>query len=412
MKTITCPKCHEKIELNNEIIAELLKDTDNQKIQEEIQKRVDSRTKEIEAKYQAEAKLKSMQDMEAKQKEINSLQTQIKVLETKIENHQNETKLAVSDAISSYKEELNKKDQELIMLKDEVSDVKKEAEIQQNYLKSEHAKELESKDKEIARFREYRYGDSTKDLGESLEKYCEDCFEEMRAIAFPNAQFYKDTTNVKEEDEVKGSKGDYIFKELDNEGNEIVSILFDMKTEKENTEKKRTNESHFDKLDKDRNKKNCEYAVLVSTLEADSKVYNKGITDVSHKYPKMFVVRPELFMSIIGLIRSFALKSFEYKKEIIQYKQSNVDVENFENQLDEFKTAFGKQFKWASDRYNDAIKQLDTAIENLQKMRESLTSSQKHLTQANDKVEDISIRKLTYSNKTMKEKFEKAKNSD
>lgn len=412
MKTITCPKCHEKIELNNEIIAELLKDTDNQKIQEEIQKRVDSRTKEIEAKYQAEAKLKSMQDMEAKQKEISSLQTQIKVLETKIENHQNETKLAVSDAVSSYKEELNKKDQELIMLKDEVSDVKKEAEIQQNYLKSEHAKELESKDKEIARFREYRYGDSTKDLGESLEKYCEDCFEEMRAIAFPNAQFYKDTTNVKEEDEVKGSKGDYIFKELDNEGNEIVSILFDMKTEKENTATKKTNESHLDKLDRDRTKKNCEYAVLVSTLEADSKVYNKGIVDVSHKYPKMFVVRPEFFMSIIGLIRSFALKSFEYKKEIIQYKQSNVDVENFEAELDEFKTAFGKQFKWASDRYNDAIKQLDTAIENLQKMRESLTSSQKHLTQANDKVEDISIRKLTYSNKTMKEKFEKAKNSD
>lgn len=244
---------------------------------------------------------------------------------------------------------------------------------------------------------------STKMLGETLEQHCETAFNLIRATAFPNAYFEKDT------DARTGSMGDYIFKDADDSGLEIVSIMFEMKNEADQTATKKKNEDFFKELDKDRNEKGCEYAVLVSLLEPESELYNMGIVDVSHRYPKMYVIRPQFFIPMITLLRNAALKSLQYKSELAHVKAQNMDITRFEDNLNEFKTAFGRNWRLASDGFEEAVKRIDDAIKDLEKTKEALHKSANNLRLANDKAEDLTIKKLTRGNPTMAAKFDELK---
>ena len=247
---------------------------------------------------------------------------------------------------------------------------------------------------------------STKMVGETLEQHCETTFNQLRATAFPSAYFEKDN------DASRGSKGDYIFKESDDAGTEIVSIMFEMKNESDETATKRKNEDFFKELDKDRNEKGCEYAILVSLLEPDSELYNSGIVDVSHRYPKMYVVRPQFFIPIITLLRNAAMSSLEYKSELALVKSQNIDVTSFEDDLETFKTAFGKNYDLASRRFETAIEEIDKSIDHLEKTKKALQGSERNLRLANDKAQDVTIKKLTRGNPTMKAKFSELENQD
>ncbi len=255
------------------------------------------------------------------------------------------------------------------------------------------------KDEEIALRKDMKVKLSTKMIGETLEQHCEDEFNKLRATAFPKAYFEKDN------DSKSGSKGDFIYKENDEDGNEIISIMFEMKNESDETATKKKNDDFLKELDKDRNEKKCEYAVLVSLLEAESEYYNSGIVDVSHKYPKMYVIRPQFFIPIITLLRNAALNSMKYKSELALVKAQNIDVTNFENELNDFRDGFGRNFRLASDKFRIAIESIEKSIEQLQKTKEALLSSEKNLRLANDKAEDLTIKKLTRGNPTMMEKF-------
>ncbi len=258
---------------------------------------------------------------------------------------------------------------------------------------------IKYKDEEIVRTKDMKLKLSTKMLGETLEQHCEIEFNKLRATAFQKAYFEKDN------DSRSGSKGDYIYKENDQDGNEIISIMFEMKNEGDETVTKKRNEDFFRELDKDRNEKKCEYAVLVSLLEAENEYYNSGIVDVSHKYPKMYVIRPQFFIPMITLLRNAAINSMKYKSELAMVRAQNVDVTNFENELNEFRDGFGRNFRLASDKFRTAIESIDKSIEQLQKTKEALQSSEKNLRLANDKAEDLTIKKLTRGNPTMMEKF-------
>ena len=294
MAEIKCPKCGEIIKISKDDYNALLNDIEK----EEINNRVEERVKNIEKQYDAEYKLKAKETESEQKEQIGKLNNEIAVLKERLQNADVKTKSAVIAAESSLKDELQKKNEEI------------------NNLKNEYEFTLKAKDEEIKRWKEFQVGDSTKDLGESLEKYCKDSFDEIRSVAYPNAYFDKDN-DVDEE-----GKGDFIFKDFQ-EGIELVSIMFEMKNQKDTTKTKHKNEDFLQKLDKNRKTKGCEYAVLVSTLEEESKLYNKGIVDVSHIYPKMYVIRPQFFLTIISLISTMARNSFEDKKKLIEYQQEN-----------------------------------------------------------------------------------------
>ncbi|MBQ9004501.1 MAG: DUF2130 domain-containing protein, partial [Eggerthellaceae bacterium] len=251
----------------------------------------------------------------------------------------------------------------------------------------------------IERLKDMKSRLSTKRVGESLEQHCQYEFDRIRAMAFPNAYFERDT------DSTQGTKGDFIFREEDEYGNEIISIMFEMKNIEDSNSRKKRNEDHFAKLDKDRIKKGCEYAILVSLLEPENELYNEGIVDVSHRYEKMYVIRPQFFIPIISLLRNASLGSLEYKRELALVRQQELDITNFERDLDRFKEGFFKNFGDASARFEDAIKAIDKAIADLQKAREKLVMTETHLGRANKKLEDLTVKKLTRKNPTMKEKF-------
>ena len=262
------------------------------------------------------------------------------------------------------------------------------------------------KDDEIARLKDFKQKLSTKMVGETLEQHCEIEFNKLRATAFQNAYFEKDN------DSSSGNKGDFIYKENDDTGNEIISIMFEMKNENDETATKKRNEDFFAKLDKDRKNKNCEYAVLVSLLESDNEFYNTGIVDVSHRFNKMYVIRPQFFIQIITLLKNAAMNSMKYKTELNLIKNQNLDITNFEEKIDTFKTGFAKNYDLASRKFNTAIEEIDKTITHLQKTKEALISSENNLRLANNKANDLTIKKLIYNNSTMKEKFSNLKSSD
>ena len=305
------------------------------------------------------------------------------------------------------------KDVTIADLKSKIDKFEVEQELSESKLRKGLEDQIKDRDNQIERLKDLKLQLSTKMLGETLEQHCEVEFNRIRATAFPNAYFEKDNKVSKKDEETgKGSKGDYIFRDKDDAGNEIVSIMFEMKNEGDETENKQKNEKFLEKLDKDRREKNCEYAVLVSLLEPESELYNVGIVDVSYKYPKMYVVRPQFFIQIITLLRNAALNTMEYKAELALVRAQNVDITNFEGKLSDFQTGFARNYDLASRKFKEAIEEIDKSIDHLQKTKAALLSTDNNLRLANDKAQDISIKKLTRGNPTMAQKFEDLKSTD
>lgn len=398
-------------------LKEKLKSTES-KMALEIEKAVNEKDRELTEKsqkqlYESNSKIQQLQSrletdinkMELRLKdEIAKKEQEISNLKMQIATKNSEQDLAVSKAIAEKNQELNIKEQEIIALNSKFNSAENEYKIKENAIKEKFEKELKDKDELIGYYKDFKARQSTKMVGESLERHCENEFNKLRATAFKNAYFEKDN------DARSGSKGDYIFKEFDENGVEIISIMFEMKNEMETTATKHKNEDFFKELDKDRNEKNCEYAVLVSLLEADDEFYNSGIVDVSYRYEKMYVIRPQFFIPMITLLRNAALNSLKYKQELVEIRNQNIDITNFENNLMEFKDSFSRNYYYAHDRFIDAIKEIDKSIEHLQKIKEKLTKSDNHLRTANNKIEDVTIKKLTKGNPTMQSKFENLKN--
>ena len=340
----------------------------------------------------AEAKLlNELQKAAAtKDAEIQSLQSRLAAAEVT-------QKLALTEAVTAVTKERDE-------LKNGLDRAALEKQLAETALRDKYETQLKDRNGEIERLRDMKARLSTKMIGETLEQHCEIEFNRLRATAFPKAYFEKDN------DARTGSKGDYIFRDMDDAGTEIVSIMFEMKNEGDETATKKKNEDFFKELDKDRTEKGCEYAVLVSLLEPDSELYNAGIVDVFHRYPKMYVVRPQFFIPIITLLRNAAMKSLQYKSELALVKAQNIDITHFESQLDDFKTAFGRNWRLASDGFEEAVKRIDEAIKDLEKTKEALHKSANNLRIANDKAEDLTVKKLTRGNPTMESKFEELKN--
>ena len=415
---IKCPNCKTEFELDEASYDNILKQVRDQKFEEEIQTRLKFAEKEKEdAVKLAEEKLKNslQNELAERDKVINSLKANSKLelanelakkeaeileMKSKIDKAEVQKELAVKDAVQAIEKERDS-------LANEVQNKVKDAQLLEKTLKEKHLSELQGKDAiikhkddEIARVKDMKLKLSTKMLGETLEQHCEIEFNKLRATAFQHSYFEKDN------DSSSGSKGDYIFRESDQDGNEIVSIMFEMKNENDATATKKKNEDFFAKLDKDRKAKNCEYAVLVSLLESDNEYYNNGIVDVSYKYPKMFVVRPQFFIQIITLLRNAGMNALKYKQELNLMKSQNIDITNFEEKINTFKDGFARNYELASRKFKTAIEEIDKTIKHLQKTKEALLSSENNLRLANNKADDLTIKKLTYGNPTMKAKFD------
>lgn len=353
---------------------------------EKLRQEQEAASKLIEAKHQSDLH----QATAAKDSEIQSLAAKLSAGEVA-------QKLAVNEAVTVVVKERDE-------LKNGLDRAALEKQLSETALKDKYETQLKDRDDAIERLKDMKARLSTKMIGETLEQHCEIEFNRLRATAFPRAYFEKDN------DARTGSKGDYIFRDLDDSGTEIVSIMFEMKNENDETATKKKNEDFLKELDKDRTEKGCEYAVLVSLLEPDNELYNAGIVDVFHRYPKMYVVRPQFFIPIITLLRNAAMKSLQYKAELALVKSQNIDITNFENQLDDFKTAFGRNWRLASDGFEEAVKRIDEAIRDLEKTKEALHKSANNLRLANDKAEDLTVKKLTRGNPTMSAKFAELKN--
>ena len=322
-----------------------------------------------------------------------------RLAEEKFSALQDKQKLAVAEAVSAVEKERDD-------LRNGLKQAELEKQLAEKSLKDKYETQIKDRDDAIERLRDMKARLSTKMVGETLEQHCETEFNRIRATAFPRAYFEKDN------DARSGSKGDYVFRDLDERDTEIVSIMFEMKNESDTTATKKKNEDFLKELDRDRNEKGCEYAILVSLLEPDSELYNSGIVDVFHRYPKMYVIRPQFFIPIITLLRNAAMKALEYKSELALVKAQNVDVTNFENDLQKFQSAFAKNYDLASRQFQQAIDEIDKSISHMQKTKDSLMASIRNIRLANDKAQDVSIKKLTRSNPTMSAKFEELDSQD
>ena len=450
MNEIKCPNCGTVIKIDESIYAKIVKQVRDKEFNEDLKKRLEEehlreeqalelQKTSLEQYYQdKEYKLKEEYNksiLELKQQVLNKdLETkeilskkdkELVELKTKLDN---QTELVKSKVSKEYQDEvyqkekiisqlqsdimiqeskyklelqdnLNKKDKEIGSLQNTIENTKNSYLLKENNLKEAYEEKLKLKDEQIAYYKDFKAKQSTKMIGESLEVHCNNEFNKLRPL-FPKSYFEKDN------DCKNGSKGDFIFRDYDDEGTEITSIMFEMKNEADKTASKHKNEDFFKELDKDRKEKNCEYAVLVSMLEIDNDYYNEGIVDVSYKYPKMYVIRPQFFIPIITLIRVMGLNTLEYKKEIELLQKENIDISHFEENMNSFKESFGRNYRLASDKFKKAIEEIDKTIEHLQKTKENLLSSDKNLRIANDKAEGLSIKKLTSNSKTVREMFE------
>lgn len=355
---------------------------------------------EHQLKLKDEEKKTELALKESKLKEEYS--NQIYELKSTIKNNETEKELAIQKAVSEKEKKLQDKEATIQRLEGTIESNKTKADLEKKSIEDTYQKMLQLKEEEVEKYKDLKTRMSTKMIGETLEQHCLNEFNKIRMTAFPNAYFEKDN------DAKSGSKGDFIFRE-EKDGVEVLSIMFEMKNEMDTTATKHKNEDFFKELDKDRTEKKCEYAVLVSLLEADNDYYNGGIVDVSYRYPKMYVIRPQCFISMITLLRNASLNSLEYKKQLLVAQNQNIDVKNFEDKLLDFQDKFGKNYALASKKFQTAIDEIDKSIEHLTKIKENLLSSENNLRLANDKAQDLSIKKLTRGNPTMKEKFEDAK---
>lgn len=418
MNEIICPNCKKAFKVDEAGFADILKQVRDHQFEEEILNRLALAEKEKESAVKlAEANIKNtlqeqlakkdqeLADLKAK-KEIElsmklfEKESELLQLKSKIDNAEVEKKLAITDATKIIEKERDE-------LANSVKMKETEKELLQKSLTEQYLSELKEKDaiikykdEEIALRKDMKLKLSTKMIGETLEQHCETEFNKLRATAFQKAYFEKDN------DSKSGSKGDFIYRESDNAGNEIISIMFEMKNEGDETQTKKRNEDFLKELDRDRTEKRCEYAVLVSVLEADSEYYNSGIVDVSHKYPKMYVVRPQFFIPIITLLRNAAMNSIQYKAELALVRSQNIDITNFEEKMNKFKEGFARNYDLASRKFKDAIDGIDKTIKELEKTKAALLSSENNLRLANEKTEELTIKKLTHGNPTMKAKFD------
>ena len=432
MNEIICPHCHKAFKVDEAGYADILKQVRDHQFEEELHNRLTLAEKDKQSAIQiAEAKVREALQEQLAQKETALIQlksekeaelaqklaqketevAQLKAektneltqLKAQLDNAEVAKKLAITEAVQKIEKERDN-------LLNEVKTKELEKQNLESTLVQEYTAKLQSKEEiikykeeEIARVKDMKAKLSTKMIGETLEQHCETEFNKLRATAFQNAYFEKDN------DARSGSKGDFIYKETDEAGNEIISIMFEMKNEGDETATKKKNEDFFKELDKDRNEKKCEYAVLVTMLEAESEYYNTGIVDVSHKYPKMYVVRPQFFIPIITLLRNAAMNSLKYKAELALVRNQNIDITNFEEKINQFKEGFARNYDLASRKFQMAIDEIDKTIIHLQKTKEALLSSDNNLRLANQKAEDLTIKKLTHGNPTMKAKFDELK---
>ncbi len=412
MHNITCPHCGTAFQVNETEYSQLLAQVRGAEFDKEVHDRLERETELLKEKAQ-----RNLEDRLAnKDREILELQASLEALNVKKEL-QFEKKLAEKDKTLA---DLQSKLEKLSLEKDQehqavISALEKERDAAQSALllqeqkqelalatsRQEYEVQLKAANEQVEFYKNFKAQQSTKAIGESLELYAEAEFNKVRHLAFPNAYFEKDNQLSD-----RGSKGDYIYRESDENGVEILSIMFEMKNEADDTVKKHKNEDFFKELDKDRREKKCEYAVLVSMLESDNDYYNTGIVDVSHKYEKMYVVRPQFFIQLIGLLRNAALNSLKYKQELALVKEQHIDITHFEEDLETFKTAFAKNYHSASKNFQKAIEEIDKSIKRMEAVKAALTTSENQLRLANNKLEDVSVKKLTRKNPTMREKFE------
>ena len=406
MNEIICPHCHKAFKVDEAGYADILKQVRDTEFEQQLHERLELAEKDklnavalavAEAVSTVEKKRDALAN-ELEQLKQNNLAA-AKLAEAKLQALEDKQKLAVTEAVSAVQKERDE-------LKNGLERAKLEKQLAEKSLKDKYETQIKDRDDAIERLRDMKARLSTKMVGETLEQHCETEFNRIRSTAFPRAYFEKDN------DARTGSKGDYIFKDSDDAGTEIVSIMFEMKNESDTTATKKKNEDFLKELDKDRNEKGCEYAVLVSLLEPDSELYNSGIVDVFHRYPKMYIIRPQFFIPIITLLRNAAMKSLEYKTELALVKAQNVDVTNFENDLETFKTAFAKNYDLASRKFQKAIDEIDKSIDHLQKTKDALLGTDRNLRLANNKAQDVTIKKLTRRNPTMAEKFEELKSQE
>jgi len=415
--TVKCPSCKEVFKVDDAVYNNIVNQVRDQQFEDELNSRIQSEKRDkVSALKTAELELKNIfqKELASKQSEIAVLKAKnksdlieevskkvslIHELESRIDKAESEKKFELQNAVNQIKNEKNQ-------LANDLKAKNTEMDLKEKSLKEDFrreldfvSKDLKLKDEEIERLKDFKQKLSTKMIGETLEQHCETEFNKLRSTAFQNAYFEKDN------DASGGTKGDYIFKEKDIHDNEVMSIMFEMKNEGDETATKKKNEDFFAKLDKDRKAKGCEYAVLVSLLEADSEFYNTGIVDVSHKYPKMYVIRPQFFIPIISLLRNAGIKSLEYKRELAIIRNQNIDITNFEDKMNDFKAGFARNYDLASRQFKLAIAEIDNTMNHLQKTKENLLSSVNNLRLANNKAENLTIKKLTHKNSTMKEKF-------
>lgn len=411
MNDIVCPHCKKTFQVDEASFANIVKQVRDHEFQEELRQREALLKAEKESAVKlAQERIKNElhDDLAKKDAQLATLKAEkesalailksqndaeLIKLSTKIQSAETEKTLAVSQAVRKIEKE---RDTLVSQLK-----IKESEKLQVTVsLKEKYETEIKAKEEIIERYKDMKAKLSTKMLGETLEQHCEIEFNKLRATGFQHAYFEKDN------DSRSGSKGDYIYRETDESGNEIISIMFEMKNEQNETAVKKKNEDFLRELDKDRSEKKCEYAVLVSLLEADSELYNTGIVDVSHRYPKMYVIRPQLFISMITLLRNAALNSMKYKKELALVRSQNIDITHFEQNVNEFKEGFARNFELASRKFRTAIEEIDKTIDHLQKTKENLLASESNLRIANNKADDLTVKKLTRGNPTMRAKFE------
>jgi hypothetical protein len=395
MNEIICPHCKKAFKIDEAGFADILKQVHDHEFEKELYERVEMLKKDKEnAVKLAEANITN-----TLQKDLAKKDAELAEMKSKVSNVELEKKLAVTEAVNKIEKERDE-------LAGELKSKDAEKQLVATSLKEKYAAELKTKDdiikmkdEEIALRKDMKLKLSTKMVGETLEQHCETEFNKLRATGFQKAYFEKDN------DSKTGSKGDYIYRETDEAGNVIISIMFEMKNEGDETATKKKNEDFLHELDKDRTEKKCEYAVLVTLLEAENDLYNTGIVDVFHKYPKMYVIRPQFFIPMITLLRNAAMNSLEYKAELALMRTQNIDITNFEDQLNDFRDSFGRNYRLSSEKFKTAIDSIDKSIEQLQKTKENLLRSEDNLRLANNKADDLTIKKLTRGNPTMKAKF-------
>ncbi|MBQ9271781.1 MAG: DUF2130 domain-containing protein [Alphaproteobacteria bacterium] len=424
MHEIKCPKCGEVFTVDESGYVALL----NQVRDAEFHKELHERTAQLAKEKDNELKLAAARAQAEKQESIAVLQReneqlknkllardkdndlekaqfasqyiqQIEQLKAQIVANDKDKQIAVIAAVDAQKDNLTQKEQIILQLQNQLKEAEKDSLLREQNLKENFNNQLKAKDAAIEFYKDLKIRMSTKMVGETLEQHCETEFNRLRMTAFPYAYFEKDN------DAKTGSKGDYIFRDKTDDGVEFLSIMFEMKNEMDTTATKHKNEDFFKELDKDRTEKGCEYAVLVSLLENDSELYNAGIVDVSYRYPKMYVIRPQFFIPLITLLRNASLNSAQYRRQALELRNQNIDITHFEEDINEFKEKFGRNYQLASDKFKKAIEEIDKTIDHLQKTKDALLSSDNNLRLANNKAQELTVKRLTRNNPTMKQKF-------